>query len=302
MFFAGIDLGTTYTKTHTGIIFPSGVSENIYTSSNVLTFENEKYSVELNNQKAEFDININKGLNKNTRINFLYALYRLADYDKTIFQNVVVGLPCSQWKNEETVTNFKSYLLSKDTIILSVNDLEKRLTIENIDVVPEGSTAYYASEMQSERFEGRKVLILDIGGLTINSILMEDDGYVDCYTDESGILKIYKDMSEKITSETGYDIKYSDMFGILQYGLYIKGQKCDVDSIIRPIALEHCYNIYKNLKLKWSIDTIPFIPCIGAGSITMIKYLKDYIPHAELQEKPQLLAVIGMGEMAGVRL
>jgi hypothetical protein len=33
----------------------------------------------------------------------------------------------------------------------------------------------------------------------------------------------------------------------------------------------------------------------------MAQYLKYYIPHLELQENPQILAAIGMEEMAGIK-
>lgn len=302
MYFAGIDLGTTYIKNHEGNVFPSGISENIYSSSNVMTIEEKQYSMELNNRKAEFDININKGLNKNTRLNFLYSLYKLSKNKENIFENVVVGLPCSQWKSTKTVEQFKKYLNVFEPICINVNEEEKIIQVNNIDVVPEGSTAYYALEMDSLRFNGRKVLLIDWGGLTLNSILFENDEFVDCHTDEFGILKIYKDMAETITSSTGEDVKYTDMFDILQHGFIVNGKEIEIESIIKPIALEHCNNIYKNLKLKWSISSIPYVCMIGAGSIAMTKYLKNYMPHAELQENPQLLAAIGMGEMAGVRL
>ena len=122
------------------------------------------------------------------------------------------------------------------------------------------------------------------------------------YTDEIGILKIYKDMAEAISSYTGENIEYTDMFNILQNGLYINGILVDIEPTIKPIALYHSNNIYKNLKLKWSISSIPFVPIVGGGAITMYKYLKTFIPHLEITAKPQLLSVIGMGSLVGCKL
>ena len=301
MSFAGIDLGTTYTKDHLGNIYSSGISEDTCMASNVFTVDGKQYSMELQNYKAQFDININKGLNKNTRINFLYALYKLAN-EYTIFDNVVTALPCSQWKNSQTVERFKEYLSVSTPLELDVNGIAKIIQVENLEIVPESSTAYYTSDMDYTRFNGRKVLLIDIGGLTLNSVLYENDEFVDCHTDEFGILKVYKDIAEAITTETGKDIKYTDVFDILQYGLSIKGNTIDIESFVKSIILSHCSNIYKNLKLKWSIDTIPYVVMIGAGSITMYKYLKVYIPHAELSKNPQTIAAIGMYELVGCKL
>jgi hypothetical protein len=299
---AGIDLGTTYTKDHLGNIYPSGISENTLMSTNVFAVDNKQYAMELHHQRAEYDTNINKGLNKNTRINFLYALYKLAESENTIFETVLTALPCSQWKNDITVEQFKKYLLYNMPLELDLNGNKKTILIENLEIVPESSTAYYATNMDYYRFNGRKVLIVDIGGLTINSCLYDGDQYVDCHTDESGILKVYKDTAEAIMTETGENIRYTDMFNILKSGLYIRGQKVDIEPIILPVIMTHCNSIYKDLKLKWSIDTIPYVIMIGAGSITLHKYILHFIPHAELSSDPQIIAAIGMGEMVGANI
>lgn len=299
---ASIDLGTTYTKTSTGLIFPSGISEQICMQSNVMTLGKKQYVMELSNFKAEFDININKGLNKNTRLNFIYALAKMAYYEDTHYNSVYTSLPCSQWKSEETVAQFKDYLLIDTPIKVDIDGFEKTISVGEIFVLPEDAPSYYCSQMESERFGGQKVLLIGIGSLTVNTILFENSNIVDLHTDEIGILKIYKDCAEKISTSIGYDVKFTDMFGILQYGLYISGKQIDVEKIIEPIIMQYCSTIYKNLKLKWSIDTIRYVPLIGAGSITLEKYLKKLVPQAELQQNPQLLSVIGMGEMAVNRL
>lgn len=300
MFFAGIDLGTTFIKDHTGNSYPSGISETVYLSNNVLEIAGKQYAMELFNQKAEYEINLNKRLNKNTKLNFIYALSKLMREQEETFESVMVSLPCSQWKNENTVAEFKEHLNLKTPILIKVNGIELTLKTEMLDILPEGACAYYTKEMNYERFEGRKVLLTDIGGLTINSILFEKDEIIDAHTDELGVLKLYKLMAEKITSETGYNVQLEDMYSILTTGFYIQGNEVPIKEMIQDIALTYCSNIYKHLKLRWSIDTIPFVPLIGAGSITIEEYLKRFIPHVELMPNAQILSAKGMGEMAGV--
>lgn len=299
--FIAVDLGTTYTKIHTGDIFPSGISENICLSSNVLTINNKQYAMELQHANA-FDININKGLNKNTRLNFIYALGKSANDENTVYNDTFVSLPCSQWKNQTTVEKYKKYLSISEPLDIEINGYKKTIKTEEISVLPEDASSYYASDMDNQRFEGRKTLVCGFGSLTFNSILFENDEIIDLYTDEIGILKIYKDMAEAISSYTGENIEYTDMFNILQNGLYINGILVDIEPTIKPIALYHSNNIYKNLKLKWSISSIPFVPIVGGGAITMYKYLKTFIPHLEITAKPQLLSVIGMGSLVGCKL
>lgn len=297
MFSAGIDLGTTFIKTHNGIVFPSGISDKICLSPNILKIDGKQYAMELFNSKAQYDININKVLNQNIKINYIYALGKLATSNKEIFENVSVALPCSQWKNEETVKKFKQLLDLSIPQTIKINNEEITLQVEKLNVLPEGAAAYYA--LDYSKFNGQKRLLLDFGGLTLNEIEFQDDEIIDLHTDEFGVLKLFKDMSEVINSKTGYSIEIEDMFNILTEGLYIKGKSIPVDDYVRDIALDYCKNIYRNLTLKWNIDTIPFVSLVGAGSITIYKYLKEFIPHAILENNAQSLTAIGMNKIIG---
>lgn len=294
----GIDLGTTFVKTSKERIFPSGISENIYLSNNVMELEGKRYAMGLSNQKAIIDTNINKSLNRNARQNYIYALFMEARDIDCIYTNVTIGLPCSIWKKDQYVNDFKELLKIEDFISVKVNGLEKRISVENLDIIPEGSSAFYT--INYKRFGGRKVLFLDIGSLTLNQLQFENSDLTDMHTDEFGILKVYKDMAEKITTETGYNTTMEDMHDILSNGLSILGKTIDVEEFIKPIAKDYCEMIHKNLQLKWSIDTIPYVCLIGGGSVGMYKYIKEYIPHAELLKDAQILAAIGMDETVGV--
>lgn len=292
-----IDLGTTYTKDSMGNVFPSGISEIIYLNQNTLLVDGKKYTMELSNG---IDTNINKALNKNTKLNFIYALAKMAQYQDSIFTDVMVGLPCSQWKNKNTIEQFKKYLWNTDIATVEINGVEINIQIDNLDIVPEGSTAYYAKEMNSSRFTGNKALLIDWGALTVNQILFKDDTFIDCHTDEFGILKCYQKMAEKITTEIGKEIKYLEMFDILKNGLTENGKQIDIEPIISPIALDSCNEIYQSLKLGWGVSTIPYVIGLGASSIVMYKYLKQFIPHLELAPNPQTIAVNGMIDMMEV--
>jgi hypothetical protein len=294
--YAGIDLGTRFTKTNTEIIFPSGISSKINNmANNILTINNERYSMGVFNEKSSYDINVNKTLNKNAKLNYLYALYLNSDDDLVMYKTVVVGLPASQCTSKNT-DELKQLLATDDALDIDVNGIKKTILVDNVEIVPEGSTAYYA--INYEKFSKKKVLILDWGGLTLNQHLFYDDELIDSNTDEFGSLKIYQDMASKINSEYGTNIKLEEIHEILINGLQYKGTVIPVRDTIKDIALSHCENIYKKLKLKWDVDTLQFIPLVGGTSIVMIDYLREYIPHCYLENKPQFLSAIGMGEIA----
>lgn len=76
--YGAIDLGTTSTKIHTGEIFASGVRDTVYSmANNVMTFNGKKYTMELFNEKVNYDINSDKSLNRNIQLNYYYALHKM---------------------------------------------------------------------------------------------------------------------------------------------------------------------------------------------------------------------------------
>ncbi|HHX70866.1 MAG TPA: hypothetical protein GX708_22795 [Gallicola sp.] len=293
----GIDLGTTFTKTSINLIFPSGISNQICMSNNILQVNDKQYAMELFNDKATYDTNINKSLNQNIKLNYIYALGKSTTGFEGYYENVIVGLPPSQWNNENTVEKFKELLQVEDNLQIQINGKPVKLYVECLSIVPEDVPAYYAINYQ--QFAKQKVLLLGLGSLTLNQILFQNDEVIDMHTDELGVLKVFKDLAQEITSKTGYNVKMEDIHSILQYGFFIKGKQQDINNIITPIINKHCEIIYRNLKLKWSIDTIPFVLLLGGGGIALHNYICKYIPHIILLENAQTISVMGMGRMAG---
>jgi actin-like ATPase involved in cell morphogenesis len=295
--YAGIDLGTTFIKTHTGLVFPSGISEK-YTelSTNVMTVGEKTYAMELNHEKSNYGINIDKYKNENIRANFIYALYRIGMSDKMIYRNVVVGLPASQWEINDIVEKYKELLAVPEFTPVIVNNIPAEIRVDNICVVPECASAYYA--MDYEQFESMKTLIIDIGGLTINQSLFSNNELMELTTDEDGVLHIYQEMAAEINKHMKSNISLEGMYEIITKGMYHKGMPIDVGAYIDRIADSYCERIYRKLKLKWDVDNIKYVLLIGAGSITMEKYLRKYIPQATLMEDAQFLNARGMYEIA----
>lgn len=295
MSFVGIDLGTVFTKMSNGEKFPSGISKQANkASNNILEYGGKEYSMELFNSNIDYDVNINKSLNFNTKLSFYYALGRITKEKEKIYQNVVVGLPANQWKNDETVQQFKDYLNS-DIIKFKINGSEKIIQIDNLLVIPEGSSAYYAIDYS--KFNSRKVLVLDWGGLTLNELLFDNDTLIDFDTHELGCLKVYQRMSSKLSTVLGIDIKAEDIYDYLINGLRLNGENVNVESIVKDIGLDYCKEVYRNLKLRWNVDTIPYVSMVGGASIMMFNYLKEFISQIELEDNAQQLSALGMEVM-----
>lgn len=293
-----IDMGTTIIKPLHASMFASGIREDLYDmAKNVMSIGNKKYTMELFNENADYDTNSNKALNKNIKLNFLYALYKSTTDNLGLFKTVMVGLPAKQWEKDSVVQQYKDVLTPTDSVVVGVNGLDKEIYIEDIIVVPEDSPAYYAKETQNERFNGDRVLLVGIGSFNSNQYLFENDEYIDFDSNEKGCLKVFQKMASEINAEYNTDIKTEQIYNVLTKGLFINGERVPIASIIDEIGYEFAKDFYRTIKLRWDIKTIPYVELCGGGSIVLNKYLKEYIPHLELLPNAQTIAVKGMEEL-----
>ncbi|MDD4778975.1 MAG: hypothetical protein PHT02_00030 [Tissierellia bacterium] len=156
--YAGIDLGTTYSKLHTGEIFASGISEKVYDmANNVMTIDGKKYTMELFSENASYDMNSNKVLNRNIKLNFLYSLHKLATNNMGIYKDVLVNLPAKQWENESSVNMYKKLLQFDNSVLVDVNGELKELYVDSIGVVPEDFPSYFTEEVNNTRFNKKSI-------------------------------------------------------------------------------------------------------------------------------------------------
>jgi len=287
--YAAIDLGTTFIKPHNGEIFPSGVSEVVYDmATSVMTVDGKSYTMELYNN---YDTNSNKSLNKNVKLNYLLALHKITDGDMGIYKDVIVPLPAKQWDNEDSVKMYKELLRLDNSVIVDVNGVQKEIYVDNVGIVPEDFYAYHTEEVNKERFNGDKVLLIGIGSWNSNQYLIDNDNIDKSSSNEMGCLKVFIDIVERINDE---------VYKTLIKGLSYKGQLIDIRPFVKDIFMDYSKKFYIDVKNKFSVDTIPHVICIGGGSLVMYEYLCNYIPHLELIDNAQNVAVKGMKLMLDV--
>lgn len=296
--YASIDLGTTRIKDHLGNCYASGISEKIYDMANyVMTIDNKKYTMELWNENANYDINSNKALNRNVKLNFLYALHKITSDEMGIYRDVVVGLPAKQYDNEESVAMYKKLLSFEDPILVDVNGLRRELYVDNVGIVPEDFPAYYTEEVNHKRFNGERVLMIGIGGFNSNQYLIENDEIIKSDSNEMGCLRLFSDIQSIVNSKYNSDIKLEEVYKVLTKGLPYKGEYIDIRPFVKEVIMDYCKKFYNNLKLKFSVDTIPYVIAVGGGSIVLSQYLCEYIPHIELINNAQNVSAKGMQNM-----
>jgi hypothetical protein len=299
--YASIDLGTTRIKDHLGNCYASGISERVYDMANyVMTLEGKKYTMELFHEKAIYDVNSNKALNTNARLNYLYALHKITNGDMGIYKDVVVPLPAKQYENEESVAMYKKLLTLDNSIMVDVNGNTKEIYVDSVGIVPEDFPAYYTEEINTERFGNAKTLLIGIGGFNSNQYLIKNGDIIKSDSDEQGCLQLFSDIASIINSKYNSNISLEEVYSTLTKGLFYKGEYIDILPIAKEPIMEYCKKFYNKLKLKFSVDTVPFVPCVGGGSIFLTEYLREYIPHLELIKNAQNVAAKGMRYMLGV--
>jgi len=293
--YAGIDLGTTNTKLHTGEIFASGINEMVYDMArNVMTVDGKRYTMELFSENANYDMNSNKALNRNIKLNFLYSLHKLADKDMGIFKDVLVNLPAKQWENESTIDMYKKLLQFDNSILVDVNGEQKELYVDSIGVVPEDFPAYFTEEVNNIRFNKKRVLLIGIGSFNSNQYLIKNDEIEESDSNEMGCLRIFQKVASAINSVHNTNVKKEEVFETMRDGLFKDGNIIDITSIADEILYPECEKFAQEMKLRWSINNIPNVIAVGGGSIVLKPYLCKYIPHLELIDNAQNVAAKGM--------
>ena len=261
----GLDLGNYSTKTSEGINFLSKVSKvsNILNNSITLQTPNGTYYIE----EGDFDTEYRKVNKQYIKETFLAAI-ALSSND--INNQLIVGLPLSQYKEDKD--KLKQILLSDRIQTISLNNKERKLILEDIEVYPEGAGALIGKD-----FTG---VICDIGGLTTDVAILENNKIKKPYSLSTGTLNLYSDFIKIINSKYSLNLKSEDANRILKNGLKIYGEQKDISSAMEVFKI-YVENIVRELQVSYSIKTLD-IMLIGGGSELLFKAFKNRIPQAQL--------------------
>ena len=261
----GIDLGNYSTKSSKGINILSKVSKlsNILSNSTTLTTPNGNYYIE----EGDFDTEYRKVNKKYIKELFLTSILLSSN---EINNQLVVGLPLSQYKQDKD--KLKQLLLSDRIQNISLNGNDRKLILEDIEIYPEGVGALVETE-----FNG---VICDIGGLTTELAILENNKIKQPYSLSTGTLNLYSDFIKSINSKFSLDLKSEDATRILKSGLKIYGEQKDI-SFAMDAFKSYVENIVRELQVSYSIKTLD-IMLVGGGSQLLYQAFKNRIPQSQL--------------------
>lgn len=174
---------------------------NIVGNNDTLEYENESYIIGIGKPNLDLD----KTGSEFTRIFILNMLGRFVGNDKETFK-VAISSPPGVYKAQKEI--LPEYLIGEYDVVH--NKKPKKIIIDDVKIYPETVCAYIANK--PEQYKGKRVIVIDIGGLTTNVVQIKDNAFTkdDVFTIEKGMYNL--------------DCKICDC-------LKGKHRKCNVDDI-----------------------------------------------------------------------
>lgn len=240
----GVDMGNHNVKTSSKVIFRSVYEEYDYKNEllndECIMYGDRKFVI----GKGDFDNEKVKSEKKNTIPLFLNALYQslkcpYAELD------VVVGLPLSQHQDKKIVQEIKDMYTGTFEFKYISDDatIDVLYHIKNLYVFPESIGAFFSL---NEDMEDRDVLLIDIGGGTVNIALFSDGEYEDSTTLRFGTIDALREIKDKANlNNKGATFTTEDMMKYMKRGIIKWDGKLDnmeyVDGVIDSFA-DKIYN------------------------------------------------------------
>ena len=273
----GVDVGNATTVTSTGIILDSKTSKiKPITSCNKLEMDNEVVYI----GEGEYDTTYRK-LEKDTYLQLLYAAIALSTKSRTVSNQIVLGLPLSQY-NEDREALIQKILSNNDKWI-NINDTERHIIIDDVEVFPEGVFTV------DDDYQG---IVIDIGGRTTDCALIEvvrgKKKILDPISIPTGTINLYDKFIDSLNMELGLDLKLRDAERILESGLMLEGHKVNIDFAKRFIE-EYSENLYRQLQLKYSLKT-NIVTLTGGGADLVYNHLESKLGQGLIKQRDSIKA------------
>lgn len=266
----GVDLGNYAIKTSKRISFNSKIStiSPYEEKGDVIEYKGVQYWL----GEGEFETEYRKAYKKNLLPLLLGAIAQSSD---DINNNVVVGLPLSQYKEDkEYLSNLVMQNFNNE---IKLNGVIKKINISDIEVVPEGVAAV------DYDFEG---IVVDIGGRTTDICLLVQDGgrrkIRKPYSLPLGILNLEADYIKTINNKLGLDLSVSDSDRIFRNGLKIYGEEQDIDFAIE-VYKSFVDRLISQIQVDYPIKTYD-IALVGGGAERLSIPILNRLPNSFLVE------------------
>lgn len=264
---AGIDVGYTNTKYYTRAkqgLFKSTVQEGVIdiNKSITLDYEGKEYTI---GEKGAYSVDLNKVDDITFKLCLYAAVAQVMRYGVEEI-DLVTGLPIAYYSKQKLT--LKNALEGKE-IFIKFKGEQKLFTINRALVFPQSAGLVV---LNPSEFKGN-VIIIDIGGMTIDVSYFEGTKLIKYATYPNGMLKLYGKIIQHLNAEYGLNLSVLDGERLITEDLYINDVK--VDWGLKGFLEEHTEEILRPIKLEF-----PYLNSkkvfIGGGAVT----LKDFLPRS----------------------
>lgn len=294
----GIDKGSVLTKT-TSFTMRSIVREvrgfaditELEFMGEVVTLNSHQYVI---GERGDFATDMLKGKDDCTRVLVYSSIVKSkpANGEKV---DIVVGLPFGQYTLQKD--DMQELLASSKPIHYERNGKEGQFVLNRVSVFPEGAGVYYAQG--TAKYGKKKILIIDIGGVSVDVALFDNGKLVSFGSYPLGIMKLFSKMATEVNRL--YQTEYTewDMDTILAKGLVVDGQVTNKD-FLNEIMNEHATSIVNRVRREYDIRSMEEVPLAGGGGELLHDLLYGHIPQAILVPNPVIANVQGFQNVAEV--
>lgn len=280
----GVDKGTTYTKTNKGLCIRSTIrnfreSDVVLDDKIIVEYNGQKYIV---GEKGYYSTDLMKSQHQYTKLFGLLAIGLSHPNDERIYTDIVTGLPIGLYSVQKKA--MKELFLDSFNEI-RINGKRQIIKIDRVEVFPESAGAFYSQS------EYEDALIIDIGGLSVDTSLFQNKKLKKYSTYSMGSMKLYSKIANNINSK--YDLSKTewDIEELIDDGLYIYGQKVDI--CLDEMAIEHTKEIIERLSLEYDLKSIRNVLLTGGAAEWLKKYFIKDIPQIKTLPESQFTNAIG---------
>ncbi|MDR3593571.1 ParM/StbA family protein [Clostridium sp.] len=268
----GTDIGNSTCETNTGVIFDSKITDvEPLSKADTLLIDKKTYWIGEGNYDTTY-----KKINKENYINFLFGALALST--DTVNNYIVLGLPLSQFKEDKT--SLINMVLANREKTVKINDVEKQIIIEDVEVFPEGVVTL------PDDYEG---ICIDIGGRTTDCALVVNERgrrrILNPISHPAGTINLYKDFINKINNNFSLDLTMNDAERIMENGLILDGKETNIDFAME-VYKQFVDSIISQLQVEYSLRTNR-ISLTGGGAILFYEQIKNRLGEGvTIQDNP----------------
>lgn len=204
----------------------------------------------------------------------LFAIARELEFRNAFTKNILpiglgAGLPPAHYGS--LYKSFEEYF-KRGMITFTYNGREQSIYLNDVKCYPQAYAA--AITIINELIEYNKVLIVDIGGFTVDYMLMRE-GEPElsvCDSLEKGIITLYNQISERINAEYDFLLDEADIDAVLE------GKKtvytAEVISLIFAITEDFVEDLFNKLREKHLDLKSGVVVFVGGGGIRLKKVIE----------------------------